>query len=114
AATYNTKKLILDWTGFFGTPMTDRYFEACPVMNDRCHLVSDRSLLPQASAVLFHIPNLQWNDIPAPEARLPSHRYVFFSHESSQNSPIDDLRSRSYFNWTMVMRSDADAPWPYG
>src|SRR5690348_12309051 len=43
------RKLILDWTGFFGTPMTDRYFDSCPALRDKCHLISDRRLLPDAS-----------------------------------------------------------------
>ena len=118
SSTQNGKmiKKILFWTSFFemkdfgfGLGQNPFIQAKCRVAN--CLATTDRSLLNQADAVMFHPVNLDPNDLPP--HRMSHQRYVFFFYEANvyfrslptfQNPAIN----RRFFNWTMTYRRDSD------
>lgn len=103
-------KLILFWTEFFGQPFSLNRLESCPHLN--CTLTNDRSLIHKTSAVIYHINDLEWKDIP--KIRFNNQRYVFLLHESPLHTDHDVNIKESFFNWTMTYRVDSDVPIYYG
>ena len=111
-------KIILFWTHFFGRwdyefglghkPFLDNQ---CPVSN--CLTTSDRSLEKEASAVVFHLRNVN-KDTVFPSNRLPNQSYVFFLQENPFNQWNHLAQFNGVFNLTMTYRLDSDAPVPYG
>ena len=107
-------KTILFWTSFFDREdfyvgMETKPFRKCPVR--QCFTTNDRSLLNQSDAVIFHIRDLDMNDMP--DKRLIHQRWIFYLLES----PIYTYRSLAdlggVFNWTMTYRHDSDIQRPY-
>jgi hypothetical protein len=82
-----------------------------PGLRETCEITHDRSRLPTAGAVVFHVPTL-----PA-VLRLPKpagQRWVAWSMESAAMYPaLDDPRFLSAFDLTMTYRLDSDVPVPY-
>lgn len=113
------KKTILFWTPFY---KTQTYWELlfhdtvsgdCPLSN--CRLTQDHRLLPKADAVVFHLLDIQLNDLP--KWRAPGQIWVLFSLESPAYPlvrQVDLSRLNGLFNWTMTYRWDSDVPVPYG
>ena len=67
-------KLILLWTEYqmIGKDIYDTIFSRisnneCPVSN--CRFTTDRSLQNQSSAIIFHMPNLHWENYTYPQYR---------------------------------------------
>ena len=67
-------KLILLWTEYqmIGKDIYDTIFsrisnKECPVSN--CRFTTDRSLQNQSSAIIFHMPNLHWENYTYPQYR---------------------------------------------
>ena len=89
------------WAGYGRKP-----FVGCP--QDNCVTTSNRSLLTEADAVIFHMRN---KVLPLPPRR-PHQRFVFFLMESPRTnatvSAIRDPRFRGVFNLTMTYRRDSD------
>ncbi|XP_020022089.2 4-galactosyl-N-acetylglucosaminide 3-alpha-L-fucosyltransferase FUT5-like [Castor canadensis] len=107
--------LILLWTWPFHTPVAlSRCSEMLPGTAD-CQLTANRSLYPQADAVIVHhreVSSWPKAQLP-PNLRPPGQRWVWFSMESPshcQQLPAMD----GYFNLTMSYRSDSDIFTPYG
>uniref|UniRef100_A0A915HT90 Fucosyltransferase N-terminal domain-containing protein n=1 Tax=Romanomermis culicivorax TaxID=13658 RepID=A0A915HT90_ROMCU len=97
------KKIILDWTGFFGEPLRKEYqMSVCLSMN--CDITNDRRFLRQSSVLIFHIADLKWNDLP--DYRHPDQFYALLSHESPANTGHLNLKlaPRGFFNLTLTYR----------
>ena len=67
-------KLILLWTEYhmIGKDIYDTIFSRisnneCPVSN--CRFTTDQSLQNQSSAIIFHMPNLHWENYTYPQYR---------------------------------------------
>lgn len=71
----------------------------------------DRSRLPEAAAVVFHVPTLPAVlRLPKPEGQI----WVAWSMESAAMYPVlDDPQYLSAFDLTMTYRLDSDVPVPY-
>ncbi|CAO2641060.1 3-galactosyl-N-acetylglucosaminide 4-alpha-L-fucosyltransferase FUT3 [Lemmus lemmus] len=107
--------LILLWTWPFHRPVA---LLPCSKMlqgTADCQLTANRSLYPQADAVIVHHREVSANprsQLP-PQPRPPGQRWVWFSMESpSHCSHLSALDG--YFNLTMSYRSDSDIFTPYG
>ncbi|XP_013921301.1 PREDICTED: alpha-(1,3)-fucosyltransferase 4-like [Thamnophis sirtalis] len=88
---------------------------ACMQFNiSACSLSTNRSLLPQAHAVLFHHRDLQSHGLAQlPRQRPRDQRWVWMNFESpSHTGGLRDLGG--LFNWTMSYRADSDVFVPYG
>ncbi|XP_032075607.1 alpha-(1,3)-fucosyltransferase 4-like [Thamnophis elegans] len=79
-----------------------------------CRLSANRSLLPQAHAILFHHRDLQSHGLARlPRQRPRDQRWVWMNFESpSHTGGLRDLGS--LFHWTMSYRADSDVFVPYG
>ncbi|GAV08982.1 hypothetical protein RvY_18594 [Ramazzottius varieornatus] len=106
--------LILYWTKYYNHDFNSRqqiYQEAvhglrsCPVNN--CVITSNRSMLNQSSAVIFHVRDMQWEKLPA--YRDPQQYYVFHLLESPRHTEMS-LASLApgFFNLTFTYRLDSD------
>ncbi|GAB6020694.1 hypothetical protein CHUAL_003363 [Chamberlinius hualienensis] len=115
-------KRILYWTPFYSS--TDYYFGfgQQPFLNKckqsagftkvQCETTSNRSLLNSSDAVIFHIRDLNYDDIP--KWRKPDQIWIFFLMESPQNTNRPAARQLDgIFNWTMTYRRDSDVPNAY-
>jgi len=103
--------LILMWTGFFWGDYSDRMrvaLERCP---NRCRSTSNKKLVSEASAVLFHI--VDYNHTNVPRIRHPNQSYVFFMHEPPTFFGAH-MTKNDFFNLSMTFRTDSDVPMPYG
>jgi hypothetical protein len=95
-----TQKIILN-----GSVDDDRKpFLQC---KNRCRLTNNRSLLPNSSAVIFHIPDLDLQS-DMPQFRSPQQRWIFYILESPVNSrkknELFTIPEQFDFNWTMTYR----------
>src|SRR5690348_629136 len=84
---------------------------------DECIFTTDRSLVAEASAVLFCCGAVDWTDIP--RYRQSWQHYVIDITESALNTNVDwstlkDPRARNFFNWTNSYRRDSNIFTPYG
>jgi hypothetical protein len=82
-----------------------------PGLRETCEIIYDRSRLPEAAAVVFHVPTL------GAVLRLPKpagQRWVAWSMESSAMYPaLADPGFLRAFDLTMTYRLDSDVPVPY-
>ncbi|XP_044609156.2 3-galactosyl-N-acetylglucosaminide 4-alpha-L-fucosyltransferase FUT3-like [Equus asinus] len=107
--------LLLLWTWPFHVPVAlSRCSELWPGTPD-CQLTLNRSLYPQADAVLVHhweVSSRPRQQLP-PSPRPPRQRWVWFNMEPPDHSPrLKELDG--YFNLTMSYRRDSDIFTPYG
>lgn len=122
-------KIILYWTKFFETsdfevglgskPFAscsfDRVNTASSISN--CLTTTDRGLLNDSDAVIFHGRDLHVDDLPPPKWRRPHQMFIFFLLESPIHTNLDLLQQpvfRHYFNRTMTYRRDSDVVHAYG
>lgn len=107
--------LLLLWTWPFNTPVTlSRCSELWPGTAD-CQLTADRSVYPQADAVLVHHREVSYQPkkLLPPAPRPPGQRWVWFNMESPIHCP--QLKALDgHFNLTMSYRRDSDIFTPYG
>jgi len=89
----------------------------CPKSN--CQFTVDRNLQNQSSAIIFHMPNLHWENYSYPTYRDPSQNWILMSYESATNvrqrgsnwgrhPPINWQMINGLFNRTMSFRKDSD------
>jgi len=123
-------KLILVWTEYqmIGKDIYSTIFSRisnneCPVSN--CRFTTDRSLINQSEAVIFHMPNLHWENYTYPQYRDPSKPWIFMTYESATNvrqrssnwgryPPINWHKINHVFNRTMTFRKDSDVTVRHG
>ncbi|XP_055342598.1 alpha-(1,3)-fucosyltransferase C-like [Paramacrobiotus metropolitanus] len=105
--------VILFWTKFYAddfVPSLRLYQEAesgierCPYSN--CLVTSDRSRYLDSAAIVFHIRDFYWADIPP--HRLLQQYYLFYGLESPVHTIGDVDRLRDFFNLTFTYRLDSD------
>ncbi len=113
-------KLILAWNSFFANQYFGcegsgiEPFRNCAEPN--CYITTDRSLVTKATAILFHIPELD----NFPQHRTPNQVYVFYMRESASFVGSHDYLGNGknlrkvHFNLTMTYRRDSDIPLPMG
>jgi hypothetical protein len=90
----------------FETPLDLREQYGLPI---RCRFTRDRDRLPEADAVLFHLPTL--GEVPR---RRAGQRFVLMSMEAAAHYPaLTDPETRGRFDWTMTYELDSDVPAPY-
>jgi alpha-1,3-fucosyltransferase len=78
---------------------------------------TDRRLLNDSDAVIFHARDLHPNDLPPPGQRRPHQNFVFFLLESPMHTDFKMLQMplfQNYFNRTMTYRFDSDVVNTYG
>ena len=101
-------KVILFWTNFFESKdfyvgLGDKPFRLCREnISTGCLTTTDRRLLNRSDAVIFHIRDLDLEDMPA--LRLPHQRWIFYLMESPNHTPNILLNLADTFNWTMTYR----------
>ncbi|XP_076347597.1 alpha-(1,3)-fucosyltransferase C-like [Tachypleus tridentatus] len=104
-------KTVLLWTTFFSEkdylPSTDKM----QCTERRCSLTSNRRVLNQSDALVFHWADYLFNDIPA--IRLSHQRWILFVLESPHNTGSLD-HFNDMINWTATFRLDSDIVTPYG
>ena len=87
--------------------------------NATCRFTTDRSLQNSSSAIIFHMPNLHWENYTYPKYRDPMVPWIFMTYETATNvkqrssnwgrhPPINWQKINSVFNRTMSFRKDSD------
>ena len=93
----NKTKTILFWTTFYGAYVWSKIkmdlHDVCPASD--CRLTTDRRMLNESDAVIFHFWNDKLDRIPT--CRRPDQLYVYLNFESA-------LRSRNFFPWKKIPR----------
>lgn len=98
--------LVLFFHTLWGQPLESRV-ELPP----GCSLSTDRRLIDRAAAVVFHVPEVRWWNLPR---KRPGQLWVAWSMESSANYPrLADPRFMARFDLTMTYRTDADVSCGY-
>ena len=81
-------------------------FDRCPPPANRCRLTTNRSLIQQSEAVIFHIRDLE--GISWPKFRSPEQRWIFWNLESPMHTfnpqQLKNLPPHLHFNWTLTYR----------
>lgn len=115
------QKIVLYWTKFFniddygvGTGRTPFIKAGCD--DGACVTTTDRQWINQSDAILFHARDLDPDDLPPPNWRLPHQLYVFYNYESPVHTDLALLRRffNDFFNITLTYRRDSDIVSPYG
>jgi len=88
---FENTNYILDWTLFFHKPLSADHLHSCPELN--CKLTTDRSLIKESSALIYHLADVNWLD-------LPSYRWYLnrFTNLKSRGTV-----SRKVYRWTMLL-----------
>jgi len=134
ASIYAPKHILL-WNPFFGDPSfslektigsswnTVSGFSKmnCPTSySSSCQMSANRSLLTSISefdAIVFHLRDFSWRDVPKANSRSQNQAYVFISYEAptwdtGRKRKIQKMQD--YFNWSMTYRRDSIFYTPYG
>ncbi|GFQ67291.1 alpha-(1,3)-fucosyltransferase C, partial [Trichonephila clavata] len=114
------RKLVLLWTPYFSEkdwlPSTRRL--DCPIQD--CDVTSNRSLLLNSSAVLFHWRDINIEDMPNFLTSYEDHKIgtplvVLFNKEAPPNTPVDSLTTlNEKIHLTVTYRRDSNIFAPYG
>ncbi|XP_077517459.1 alpha-(1,3)-fucosyltransferase C-like isoform X1 [Amblyomma americanum] len=103
---------IMMWTNFFAS-WHEKLDDITYNCSARCLVTNDRSLLASTEVIVFHVPNMNTEDLPP--YRFHSQKWVFFIMESPSYTLFPNLsNTKNMFNWTMTYRSDSDVYVPYG
>ena len=108
-------KVILLWNSFyksrhFGVGALGREaFTSHGCRQDRCILATDRGLLDQSAAVVFH---MNGNVNPFPAHVNQRQLFVYFLRESPHHTHGASHKYTTRFNVTMTYRRDSDIPVP--
>lgn len=78
---------------------------------ERCELTTDKQRFREATAVVFHIPGLQWAYQPS---KLPGQVWVAWAMECEVHYPrLRDPEFMRHFDLTMTYHRNADVSVPY-
>lgn len=88
----------------------------CSYIN--CYLTSNKYLLNgdyrNFEAVVFNISVLKtWDEKNLPQRRSDRQKYIFYSVESADSSPVCNLCAENYFNWTWTYKLNSDIQRPF-
>ena len=99
--------LIFVWTKIFGKEQTPVSFEVCPEPFNRCRMTSNRSLIKESDAVIFHARDINLKS-DMPTFRSPEQRWGFYNMESpihtGQEEEFRNLSPKFRFNMTLTYR----------
>lgn len=107
-------QLVLLWTTIFGDWNMQHLFSNTPQLpgcltcprNCTLRLTTDRSLAPQADAILSVAMSVSADDLP--RQWFPEQKIILFNLEPPPNAPIvQDSEHVGAFNWWMTYRQDA-------
>ncbi|XP_055943453.1 alpha-(1,3)-fucosyltransferase C-like [Argiope bruennichi] len=101
-------KTILFWTKFFGeSNFVPSYSNLnCP-KSPKCFVTFDRKYLNKSDAVVFHLRDINLNDMPI--LRIPHQIWILLHHEAPPHTPTNILEQMNgIFNWTATYRLDSD------
>lgn len=108
-------KTILLWTPFFGKKdwlPEDKLNCSYPGLVGfhgmlPCRISSDRSDLSKSDLIIMHANDMEsWFDLP--KTRSANQRWLFYSQESPKHTHLELDNFTSLFNYTAVMKRDAD------
>lgn len=112
-------RIILFWTKYHGTATYDfglgaRPFESAGCRFANCKTTTDRLLLNESHAVIFHHSDVNASDLPT--TRLEHQRWIYYTFTSPTNTAPLPRLLKDQFNWTMTYRRDSDIihRYPYG
>ena len=102
------EQLILIWTKIFGEEITHvNIHKGCPEPFNRCRMTTDRSLIEESDAVIFHARDINFTD-DMPTFRSAEQRWGFFFMESpihtGQEEEFRNLSPKFRFNMTLTYR----------
>ncbi|XP_064602703.1 4-galactosyl-N-acetylglucosaminide 3-alpha-L-fucosyltransferase FUT6-like [Liolophura sinensis] len=108
-------KTILLWTPFFGKKdwlPENKLNCSYPGLVDfhgslPCKISSDRSDLPNSDLIIIHANDIQ-SSFDLPKTRSANQRWLFYCQESPKHTYLELDNFTSLFNYTAVMRKDAD------
>ncbi|GIY09811.1 hypothetical protein CEXT_364081 [Caerostris extrusa] len=83
-----SSKIILLWTTFFGSVNYVPKTLNCPKF--KCFVTSDRNYLNRSDGLIFHLRDIQLNDMPS--IRAPEQVWILLHHESPSHTPSDILK----------------------
>lgn len=110
----DNRLIILGWTTLWDKPFRDNLHNCKnKELANKCIVVSDRKLLNLSTALIFHVRDMSYKDLPP--YKVNGSKFVFYTHESPQMTfiPLKGLPV-GYFDWTMTYRLDSDVYAPYG
>lgn len=101
-----TSKVILLWTKFFGAAnYVPRYSSlGCPL--PKCFVTSNRGYLNKSDAVIFHLRDINLEDLPTWRTRHQV--WILLHHESPPHTPDILKHMEGLFNWTATYRYDSE------
>lgn len=89
---FGEPKIVLFWTKYHGSASFDfglgsRPFESAGCKYSNCKTTTDRLLLNESHAIIFHSGNLNVSDIPS--VRFDHQKWIFYTFTSPMNmAPI--------------------------
>lgn len=101
------KKIVILWTPFFSQVNYVLPLEhySCPQTN--CDFTSNKSLIREADAVMFHARDTNLYELPT--YRRPDQRWILLHHEAPPNTPANLFEGlNNLINWTATYRTDSD------
>ncbi len=102
---------ILYYTGFFRDALASAEGFDPTLVNGLCEIVTDRTKLAEADAVVFHLPNLRSEELPE---KRPGQTWVALSVEADANYPYQaDEGFMRNFDVRMGLRQDCEIPLTY-
>ena len=110
-------KLVLDWTKYFGTNLSDLWnWGNLPCTENRCYFTSDRTQILNASALLFFNQDFTRfrglaKDIPP--IRYSWQSYIFFDREPSWMAGDLSWIRPNFFNFTLTHLQRSTSRLPY-
>lgn len=108
-ATNVSTKVILLWTPFFGVSQYIIPLNRTTCTVTSCIFTSDRKLYPTADALIFHIRDVELNDLPDESLRKHHQLWIMLLHESPEFTPKDVIKAlNGKINLTMTHRFDSD------
>lgn len=107
-----TRKTLLVWTTFFKSMYwADQIRTALHKCSSSCEVTTDRKMLKEADAVLFHHGDIDIADLPQRYRHQP---WILFTLEPTTLIQGNQNRWANMFNWTMSYRTYSTIFNPYG
>ena len=124
----NDTRIILFYTSWFGLKPWPHFASSelnlshsnCP--EKKCKITYNVYDIGKSDLVIFHAPDMGSRGYVSHRElqqiqtyRCPSQRMAFFSQESAQTEPVNNIViPDGFFNWTITFKTDSDFYFPYG
>ncbi|XP_072945709.1 alpha-(1,3)-fucosyltransferase C-like [Epargyreus clarus] len=114
-------KYILVWTQSNdqkSSPEGQQIFTDHRCEFSNCFLTTNKKMLrgdyKNFDAIIFDISVVKdWKKINLPQSRSMRQKYIFYSMESSDDSPVCNVNVDNYFNWTWTYKLNSDIVSPF-